>query len=262
MQHSRHRRHPISIAEFRAIVVCYAAGGALRLVRWTIYLASLGAGAAIGVWLVLGLASKSGGVTVPQVVALSQDQARFQAERQGLVFQVESERYDLTVPRGRVASQTPGAGMAVKKGQTLRVVLSKGLDRVTVPEWRGVGLSQAQVHAQQTGLKMASVAYLRSALPPQVVIAQAPAPSAVVARDSETSLLVSAGAPTYAFVTPDFTGVRLEVAQRLLGSYGIETGPTRTQTARGAEGTIVAQSPQPGYPLDRNQIVQLVVSAP
>ncbi len=233
----------------------------MRLVRWAIYLASLGAGVVIGVWLVLGFASHSTGVTVPQVVGLSDDQARFQAERQGLIFQVESERYDLAIPRGRVASQAPGAGMAVKKGQALRVIMSKGLDSVTVPEWRGVGLSQAQVHAQQTGLKVSSVAYMRSALPPQVVIAQSPAPGAIVARDSETSLLVSAGPPAFTFATPDFTGVRLEMAQRLLGAYGIQTGPTRTQTVSGAEGTIVAQSPQPGYPLDRNQIVQLVVSA-
>jgi len=233
----------------------------LRLIRWAAYLASLGAGTALGVWLVLSFASHSSGVTVPQVVGLSDDQARFQAERQGLIFQVETERYDLAIPRGRVASQNPDAGMAVKRGQTLRVVISKGLDSVTVPEWRGVGLSQAQVHAQQAGLKITNITYMRSALPPQVVIAQAPAPGSVVARDSETCLLVSAGAPTYVFVTPDFSGVRLETAQRLLGSYGIQTGPTRTRTVRGAEGTVLAQSPQPGYPLDRNQIVQLVVSS-
>ncbi len=232
----------------------------MRLVRLAIYLASLGAGTALGVWLILNIASRSGGVIVPQVVGLSDDQARFQAQRQGLIYQVETERYDLSVPRGRVAGQTPDAGMAAKKGQTLRVIISKGLDSVTVPEWRGVGLSQAQVHAQQAGLKIANVAYIRSAMPPQVVVSQSPAPGSIVARDSETSLLVSSGPPTFIFVTPDFTGAKLESAQRLLGSYGIQTGPTRTQAASGAEGTILAQSPQPGYPLDRNQIVQLVVN--
>lgn len=234
----------------------------MRPVRWFLYLVLFGAGAFGGLMLVLRFSSSSSGVTVPAVVGFTEEQARFQAEGQGLVFTVQLERYDLAVPKGRVVSQSPEAGMAARKGQALKVVLSKGLDSVTVPEWRGVSTSQAQVHARQAGLKVASLAYVRSLLPAQTVVAQSPPPGTVVPRDAEVGLLVSSGPPLFTFVAPDLTGQKLEKAQRTLGAYGIQAGPTRIQAGGGEPGTVVAQSPRPGYPLERAQIVQLMVNGP
>jgi len=234
----------------------------VRLLRWALYLTLLCAGTFAGLMLVLKLSSGTSAVTVPPVAGFAEDQARFQAERAGLVYQVASERYDLKVPRGRVVSQSPEAGVPARKGQTLRVIVSKGVDTLRVPDWLGAGATQAQIHAKQAGLRVASLAYLRSDLPAQTVLAQTPAPGTLVPRESEVALLLSAGAPTYTFAMPDLSGMPVEKARAGLMIYGVQAAPTRTAPGGPTPGAIVSQSPLPGYPLDRSQIVQLVVSAP
>ena len=234
----------------------------MRLLRLALYLTLLGAGSFGGLMLVLKLTSGTSAVTVPPVEGFPEEQARFQAERAGLVYQVAAERYDLKVPLGRVVSQSPGPGVPARKGQTLRVVVSKGVDTLRVPDWLGSGATQAQIASKQAGLKVASLAYLRSELPAQTVVAQTPAPGTLVPRESEVSLLLSAGPPTYTFVMPDLAGMAQERARSGLLTYGVQAAPTRTAPGGRAPGEVVAQSPQPGYPLDRTQLVQLVVSAP
>lgn len=234
----------------------------MRLLRWALYMTLLCAGGFGGLMLVLKLTSGTSAVTVPPVCGFKEDQARFQAERAGLVYQVASERYDLKVAVGRVVSQTPEAGFPARKGQTLRVVVSKGVDTVTVPDWLGAGATQAQIHAKQVGLKVASLAYLRSARPAQTVIAQTPLPGTLVPRESEVSLLLSSGPPSYTFLMPELQGMPVERARALLQSYGVESAPPRSSPGGGTPGMVVVQSPLPGYPLDRSQIVQLAVSAP
>lgn len=232
------------------------------VLRWALYLTLLGAGAFGGLMLVLKLQSGTSDVTVPPVGGLTEEQARFQAERLGMVFEVSAQRYDLKVPRGRVVNQAPASGMAARKGQTLRVVVSKGVDIVTVPDWKGATAAQAQIGAQQAGLRVASLAYLRSPAPPQSVVAQSPAAGASVARESEAALLLSAGPPGFTFVMPDLAGQTEERARYGLLQYGVQTAPARITGGLDPPGTVVAQSPLPGYPLDRNQIVQLTVVAP
>jgi serine/threonine-protein kinase len=195
-------------------------------------------------------------------VGLTQEQAEFQARRAHLLFAVQSERYDLRAAKGSVVAQTPPSGMSARRGNTLSVVVSKGVERIDTPPFVGRRIDEAQIGIRQGGLRLASTTFLRGTQPAQTVIAQSPPAGTVVPRDSEVALLVSAGPVAYTFVTPDLVGTPAQAAQREIESYGIQVAAFRGENTSDSPGTILVQAPLPGMPLGRSDMIQLTVSQP
>ena len=121
----------------------------------------------------------------------------------------------------------------------------------------------AQVKIRQTGLKLGGIAYIHHASEPHTVIAQDPPPDSVVSREMETSLLVSLGPEPMTFVTPSLAGKTFAAARVSLQSYGIQMGAARLVKEPGAPpDSILSQSPAPGTPLTRRDVVQVSVNRP
>lgn len=235
----------------------------MRILRWLLYACLFGFGVVAGTYLLIRVSFTGTSAVVPPVVGLTQEQAEFQARHAHLLFAVQSERYDLKAAKGTVISQVPASGMPARRGNTLAVVVSKGVEKIDTPALVGTRIDQAQIGLRQAGLRLASTAFLRSALPAQTVVAQDPPGGTVVPRDSEVSILVSSGPPDYTFVAPDLAGASAQDAQRALSAYGIQAVALRTQKDPGATpGTILAQAPLPGLPIGRSDMIQLTVSEP
>ena len=235
----------------------------MRIARWVAYLVLFGAGVALGLTATVRLSFAGTDATVPTVVGLTQDQAKFQAARSRRKFQVLSERYDLNASRGQIVSQEPPAGTVTRRHRTLGVVVSKGVDRMPMPPLVGDRMDQAQVKVRQAGLKLASVAYIHGSGEPHSVVAQSPAADSVVSREMEVSILVSLGPEPLAFVTPSLVGKPFARTRASLQEYGLQMGAARTVKAPGQPpDTIVAQAPQAGTPLTRREVVQVSVNRP
>lgn len=233
----------------------------MRLVRWLFYLCVFGLGVAAGTYLLIRISFFSSGTTTPPVIGLTQEQAQWQAKRAHLVFKVLSERYDLHQKKNYVIEQSPAPGMSARKGMTLSVVVSKGIETVTMPNLTGMRMEEAQLQAQQAGLELAATSYFHGATSAPLVASQNPPAGTVVPRDSSVSLLVDLGAPSPIFVMPDLYGRRFEDVRRALKLYAISVGPARAVDGGGLPaGTIVGQIPESGKPIGRNDLVQLMVS--
>jgi serine/threonine-protein kinase len=152
--------------------------------------------------------------------------------------------------------------MPARRGNTLSVVVSKGVERIDTPQFVGRRIDEAQIGIRQGGLRLASTTFLRGTQPAQTVIAQSPPAGAVVPRDSDVALLVSSGPLAYTFVTPDLVGTSAQTAQQEIGSYGIQVATLRSERSPHAPGTVLGQAPLPGMPLGRSDLIQLTVSQP
>ncbi len=235
----------------------------MRVLRWVLYACLFGLGVAAGGYLLIRISFSGTHAVVPPVVGLTSAQAQFEARRAHLLFAVQDERYDLTTPKGNVVTQNPPAGMEARRGNTLAVVLSKGIERVDMPDVLGRRMDEAQIGLRQARVRLVSTAFIHGPQPAQTVLAQDPPPDAVVPRDSDVSLLVSAGPPSYVFVTPDLSGMPAQRAQLELQGYGIQAASVRTVKDPSAPpGTVAGQTPAPGMPLGRQDMVQLTVSGP
>jgi serine/threonine-protein kinase len=91
-------------------------------------------------------------IGVPTVTGLPRDQAEAAVTGLGLKFAAE-DAFDDTVPEGVVISQDPASGTLVA-GQTVKVVVSKGPQFVTVPDVQGKQIGDARTELEGLGLQV------------------------------------------------------------------------------------------------------------
>ncbi len=211
---------------------------------------------------------RSGVTTVPSVVGMSRGDAANVLADQGLTLQSGQEgkeegRYDDKVPAGRVARQTPDPRTLMKRGRPVRVIVSLGPRRVTVPDLRGKTLPAAQAAISGTGLALGHI--LGTLAPnheaPGSVIEQDPDPNAAVPPATGVDLLLAMAAPGARYVMPDLVYRNYDQVRPYFETLGFKFGNVKFERYEGvAAGVILRQFPLPGHSLSHEDAVSLVVA--
>jgi eukaryotic-like serine/threonine-protein kinase len=199
-------------------------------------------------------------VAVPSVVGLEPADATAAMESAGLTVKVDDNRpFDIRVPLGRIATQDPTAGVAVRRGRSVRVWVSAGSRSSLVPKLTGETERTAAARLQQDGLELSGSADIRSSdYPADAVVAQDPAPGA---RNTRVGLLINRGERAGGFVMPDVIGVASDAAVELLRSRGLRVTIVAQQPYPGVpSGIILRQSPNAGFQVTPDQPISLEVS--
>lgn len=88
----------------------------------------------------------------PDVIGKSESDARKQIEEMGLVFAVADNQYNNDYPIGQVISTTPEKGQEINKGDTVSVVISRGPEKVSVPDLYNMTPEEAANELEKFGL--------------------------------------------------------------------------------------------------------------
>ena len=164
-------------------------------------------------------------VKVPDLRNKTPAEAKRLAELDGLAAQVDSNYYSATVPEGRVLSQTPVNGTLVRRGWDVRLALSLGPQRVTIPQVVGKSDRAAAISIAERGLQLSSTDKIQlSGAEDGQVIAQDPPANATDVSAPKISLLVAQSSSPQAFVMPDFIGQPLGGVTNTLQSAGFVIG--------------------------------------
>ncbi len=131
---------------------------------------------------------------VPDVTGMELAAAKGELEQVKLKIKEGAGKYSDTVPQGVVISSYPKADTALKPGDTVTVVVSKGRAPITVPDLTGKNINDARTILQRLGLA-AVESYKDSDAPADSVIAQSPKAGAGAEKDAEVKLDVSKGPP-------------------------------------------------------------------
>nr|WP_127841938.1 Stk1 family PASTA domain-containing Ser/Thr kinase [Actinomyces wuliandei] len=91
-------------------------------------------------------------ITVPDIVGMTQQEAHSAVEGQGLVWASPVRAYSDTVAAGLVISSTPGAGERVTRDRAVTAVVSRGRQRVDVPDVVGMSEEEATDTLEEAGL--------------------------------------------------------------------------------------------------------------
>jgi eukaryotic-like serine/threonine-protein kinase len=213
-------------------------------------------------------------LAAPNVVGLAVAAAVKRLQRMGL----ESRQRIVfaSAPPGRVVSQQPAAGTAVKKGAIVALTVSKGPQRVAVPNVVGRSRTDAVARIKAAGL-VAAVFSVPSQAPRGFVVAQNPKVGTKAPKHSRVRLNVSKGAPAAGPTTtgtettgtttpapakarvPTVVGLSQSAAVRRLRSAGFRVRTAYVASTKPA-GTVVAQRPAPGTSLGKGSPVRINVS--
>jgi len=133
-----------------------------------------------------------GQVQVPDLVGLSQEEARRLVEEAGLQLAVVGERHDSSIPALNIIAQMPPAGQIVREGETIGVVISQGPNFVSVPVVEGLPITAAEPGLREMGLDISQEG-VWSKEAEGVILSQHPPAGSIVSEGSVVTLIVSSG---------------------------------------------------------------------
>ena len=188
-------------------------------------------------------------VRVPDLRNQTPADARRIAEENGLSAQVDSNYYSPTVPEGRVLSQNPAGGTLVRRGWEVRLALSLGPQRVTIPQVVGQSDRAAAITIAERGLQLSYTDNVQLAgVVPGQVIAQDPPANATDVSAPKISLLVAQAPSPQAFVMPSFIGQPLGSVTNTLQKAGFSVGKVTVAPSAAPAPGSAASATQPTAP--------------
>lgn len=200
-------------------------------------------------------------VVVPDVVGKTQQDAEQQMARIGVGFKVEDRVYS-SLPVDEVVRQSPPPNTRVKAGADEHVVLSLGMQKVSIPDLSGTSERAARIELMRSGMQLGeeSTFYFPNT-DSGAVIDQDPAPGTTNATSPHANLLVSAGPPPPAYVMPELNGSNINAAETRLAAVGLKVSKVTIEPAPGADhGTILDQTPPRGQRVDATTPIELQVA--
>lgn len=232
---------------------------AFRISLWLVLILSFTSGV---VWAGLSLFDRlfPEDVVVPEVLGLTVDQARAVLEEHGLGLNIVRE-VNSDQPVNTIVRQLQDPGRTVKMGRQIDVHVSIGKEIVEVPDLSMHSEREAILRLTQWGLEVGNITMeYRLDVPPNLVVAQSPAPYARVLRGSSVDLVFSTGAEPVPLVeVPDFRGQPLEVAVRRVEELGLVLGETFGEEDPSVEpGQVMDQFPEPGAEVEVGSAVNFV----
>lgn len=175
--------------------------------------------------ITMRLAIHGGEVRVPDLRGKSPAEARQVAEAIGISSQVERQFYSSSIIEGRVLSQVPEPGTTVRRGWLIRLAVSLGPQRVTIPQVVGESERAAVISIEQRGLQLGAGARFRSPdAPPGYVMGQYPPHDATKISAPKLNLLVADDEPPDQYVTPSFVGQPVGTVTNVLREAGFSVG--------------------------------------
>jgi serine/threonine-protein kinase len=218
--------------------------------------------AGLSAWITVYLMIDSKAMEVPDLVGMDYNEGREILDRLRLKIRRSSVEFSQEYPQDKIIAQSPPAGRRLKMHRTVKVVISGGSQRITMPVLEGLSLREARIMIEHKKLRLGKISriFCRSHAADRV-IAQDPDPRSPVIANSKINLLVSIGAPKSWYVMPDLVKKPYQEAKTFLIKAGLKLGNVRTKNYPGVTpGIVIEQYPPCGHRMSTSDIINLWVS--
>lgn len=201
-------------------------------------------------------------VSMPNVVGLSKEEAQKEVENAKLKFEVEKEEYNKDVPEGFVISQDPTymeRFNKVKQGSTVKVVISKGQEKTTVPKVVGMEKDKAIKALEDAKLKVEVVEETSKKVQEGYVISQETDPDTDAFAGDTVIIHVSTGVEKA--TVPDVIGKTQSEAKSMLEAQGFVVSVVTSEDSSKASGVVLKQSLDSGKSVEKGSSIMITVNS-
>ena len=203
-------------------------------------------------------------ILLPEMLYLPEEEAVQELQNLGLRVVVTGKEKNPVIPKGKIVTQSPNAGILLQKGDTVTLSVSDGW-KSTVPDVSGMPLEKASAKLEKSGFSVETVEAVSDSVPPDCVISQDAAPDTELERESVIQLLVSVSRKnidsSQKVTMPDCSGMTFDEAKKILSKqllYAVMEDMTFDKKT--PAGKIISQSVESNQDIPQGTTVNFIVS--
>ena len=199
-------------------------------------------------------------VQVPNVIGRSEADAEKSLQAAKLTVVHGQPQNSDEVPAGDVISCDPAPGTEVEEGTEVTIVVSLGVEQVSVPDLRNRTASDAQSVLSSAGLSGSASEEYSDSVEAGKVISQSIDPGKKVDKGTSVDYVVSKGPKTQLVTVPDIVGATDDAALKRLQEEGLEGVYVEEEYSDYPVGTVSRISPSVGAKVEKGSRVQYWIS--
>ena len=192
---------------------------------------------------------------VPNVVGLTPEAAKNAITKLPLTLAPIKEIFSATIPKGYVISSTPPALTQVKRGGTVTLLVSKGIEQVALASYLGKSGEQALNELTTAGFNVTSTYAFSETRLAGEVISQIPAGGATADKGGAVALVISKGSQ-YSYI-PNLFSIEESKAVKALEDLGLKVVVKRI--GKKAIKKVTNMTPKVGSKVKRGSTVTITV---
>lgn len=198
-------------------------------------------------------------VVVPSTVGGSLKEAVSSFTPLGLTAEILENRFDEEIAKGKIIESEPPGGGKVDAGGSVKLIISKGPERYTIPLTKGLTPPAAKVAINKYPLTLGTTTEVfNSDIPKGFVISSTPPSGSSVKRDSKVNLIVSKGIEQIALTS--YIGKSGEQALNELTEAGFNVEPGYAFSETTPELAVITQNPTGGVTANKGAKVSILIS--
>lgn len=199
-------------------------------------------------------------VQMPNVVGINKDEAETMLKENGLILEVTGEEYSGEYAAGYIISQDPKfiENYNIKSGQTIKVVVSKGIEEAIVPNVVGKTREEAEKLLTDSKLKVEVVEEENKKVEAGYVVSQETAENTKVFAGDTVVIHVSTGIKKSA--VPSVLGKSEEEAKNTLTGLGLKVNVVYDEDSSKENGVVLKQSIDVGKEVEEETEITITVN--
>ena len=216
----------------------------------------------VGITYLATSLGRVGDVQVPNLVGLSTEEAEKQLKDLKLKYEVSEEKFDLEVPAGYIISQDPAyiPNYKIKEKTTIKVVVSKGQEEVTIPKVAGMKKEEAIEELEKLNLKFEIKEEISTKVEEDYVIKQSPDANTVLKAGETITITVSIGDGIEKTTVPSVIGKSESDARKILEAASLSVNVIYEESSNNANGTVLKQDISAGTETPTNSTINITVN--
>jgi serine/threonine-protein kinase len=198
-------------------------------------------------------------IAIPSLAGMTQGQAAKAVAELGLTVEVTDKVFSEDVPIGKVITSDPAGGGRVAIAGTVNLIVSKGKDRIEVPDLVGLTVELATAALKSKNLKIGRVTeQYNYTLEAGLIIDGNPSSGSPVRRDSSVDLIISKGLEQVELT--NFQGKTSDQAQSELTAAGLIASSKYEYSDTIPIGTVISQTPNDVSTVGKGEKITLIIS--
>ena len=195
-------------------------------------------------------------IKVPELLGLTLDAATTTLSKANLKLGSTSTSFSATVDTGLIISSNPPAGFDAKKNSLVSLVISKGIQQMSLTSFVGLSSDQALNELNNLGAKVLSKYEYSDTVPAGNIISQDPDGSAPIAKGATVTITISKGPSSIAI--PNVKSLDLQAATKILENLGFVVNHKSIGTRKNK--VVIGVSPKVGSMAKPGSTVTLTLS--